>query len=700
MGSGVRILCEWGVLRNRSRTAAPPTVRGSGRRGPGTRLHRRPVRSGTCDTEDRGVTSDITSESAGTHPAGGFVPGADQAARSSILVATVFLVVGSLLALAAAVQIVEPDFLGGVAALSYGRLQPVATGAVLYGWLTIGLVGAAFYVTPRLAGTRLRDERTAAGALGLLVVGYGAGLVAVLAGANQGREYVEAPLWAAAIVFVGLVAAAAVVTRTVRSSPREDLGPAQWYLTAAPWWLVLVHVAGNVPGMIGVNSSIQSAFYAGSITGLWFAAAGLGVVYYLIPAVTGRPPFPPTRLGVAAFWSLAFTWAWTGPRALVYGPGPDWLETIGVLFSIGLLIPLVLLGADLALAMRGHWDRVAGSVPLRFVVAGAGLFALVPVYNLLLALRSSVAVVGFTRWVQGYEVLVYFGAVTLWLFALAYHALAESGSVPGRDRVAAWHLRLTLTGVGVAVTAALVAGLQVGFTWAAGGNNGDIAVVGDGFANAVRPLRGLAVALAVGFGIYALGQVLGMVRMVRILRPTTAPAAVDGDAAAMDDDLETAGPLRLRPLLQGSIALAVVAAVSVWLVPSLEADHTEGTLLGDTARRYAAGSAEAEGREVYVREGCWYCHTQAVRAIVTDVDLGPVSLPGDYAHEVPALLGVQRLGPDLMHAGSRQPTDSADWVRSHLVSPRSVRSWSTMPAYDHLSDADLDALTAYIVGLR
>jgi cbb3-type cytochrome c oxidase subunit II len=113
---------------------------------------------------------------------------------------------------------------------------------------------------------------------------------------------------------------------------------------------------------------------------------------------------------------------------------------------------------------------------------------------------------------------------------------------------------------------------------------------------------------------------------------------------------------------------------------------------------YPAGSTVAAGRAVYIEEGCYYCHTQEVRPVIPDVGLGRVSLAGDYVHETPALPGVERLGPDLMHVASRYSDTGV--LRARLVDPRGSRSWSIMPSYERLSDEDLDALTTYLMSLR
>jgi cbb3-type cytochrome oxidase cytochrome c subunit len=138
-----------------------------------------------------------------------------------------------------------------------------------------------------------------------------------------------------------------------------------------------------------------------------------------------------------------------------------------------------------------------------------------------------------------------------------------------------------------------------------------------------------------------------------------------------------------------------MAALFAFLLPALEAEHTESTILADELRGF---SGDSEGRTIYLAEGCWYCHTQEVRGIVTDVGLGPVAQPGDYALETPSAAGVIRNGPDLMFAGSRDL--DADFVAALLTDPRAIRSWSTMPAHDYLDETDIAAVAAYIAGLR
>jgi len=251
-----------------------------------------------------------------------------------------------------------------------------------------------------------------------------------------------------------------------------------------------------------------------------------------------------------------------------------------------------------------------------------------------------------------------------------------------------------------------VAGLQQGFYWVGAANAQEALPVGDGAIGFVAPLAAHHVVRVVGIGLYFLGAVvflgvlLGRAASVSGVGELSEPAESsnegdgedEADGTDLFEDIVTVAPMRRRRVTVGAVSLFVVSFLFVGLFPMLEGDHTTPTLLADTAREYTGDVAE--GRQIYLAEGCWYCHTQQVRAAVTDVGLGGVSLPGDYAYEVPALFGEQRMGPDLMHLASRTADEAA--LARHLSDPQAARSWSTMPSYDYLSDAELSDLVAYL----
>jgi cytochrome c oxidase cbb3-type subunit I/II len=603
-----------------------------------------------------------------------------------LVVAAAFLLVGAASYVVVTGKLVWPGLLAGSAELSYGRLLPVATNALLYGFLMVAFLGAAYHVVPRESGTPLRGGPLPLLSLALVAGGVAAGLAGIVTGGNAGGRYLELPLWADAAVVVGLLIAAVTLTRSARVA--GDAPVPVWYLVAGSWWLVASWGIGMVPVGGGVPSALQGWFVVTAFTGLWLAAAGIGLGYHIIGRLVPGVVFHP-RLGRIGFWSLAFAWAWTAGRHLQYGPTPDWAETVPVVFAAGLVVAVITIVADLVLALRGRWAAVRSSAPLRFFVAGLVLFLLVPFHVMVSSLRGASTVVHLTAWETAFEQLVVFGPFFLWAAAAAAHVLPAPGRAWG-GRLAGTTLVLAVAGLATTLTSRWLAGLQQGYTWVAGAQTGDFENVGDGFRNSVTPLEGLQVSQFVGVAVLGAAVLLLVAGMIR-----HAPGSGGGAAAAGEVEMLRAP---LRAVLTGATALFAVSALAVFVMPALEADEP-ASRLALTSRSYPESSLEERGAELYVAEGCWYCHTQQVRPIVTDVGLGPVSVPGDYEYDHVDVLGLERIGPDLAHAGTRPPTEDVSWNVAHLRDPRSVRAWSTMPDYGHLHGDDLDALAAYVASL-
>ena len=613
-------------------------------------------------------------------------------ARHHLAASLGFLIVGVLMLAVASVQYAAPDLLDGSGVLSYGRLRPTAIHFLLYGWLTMGLIGAMYYAVPRLAGVTLTDPGVARIGFILMSVGYAGGGLAILFGQTEGLRYLEAPPVADLIVLIGMMAMAHSVARTIARNKGRDRSPAEWFMLAAVIWLVGLHVIGNLdmlsllatifysqpPVLHGINSAVLAGFYRAGIIGMWAATAGVGVVYFLVPRLVGLNRFKATRMSVVGFWGLGIAWAFTGSAELTYTAIPDWLETIGVMFSFALLLPVATIVVDVMTFLRGRTSQISDKdrYSLNLVYLGLGFFAAVPVLNLVQALRASGGLIGFTDWVYGFEILAILGAFSSWMFAYVYHVAPPMVTADAR-RVQRWHGWLTILGLAVAVFAMLVGGLVAGVTWVGGGADGAIAV-GDGFESTADAMwnYGFAIVRTAGLVIFAIGQALlfSYATVAWFLEPdrdSVLAADPDLDAGGQEVNEELAVDPDAEPSWRSIGAIALAAGIGVFVLvvflPALESEAATPSILADESRLYAEGSDTAVGRDIYIREGCVYCHTQAVRPIVTDVGLGAVSVAGDYAHEQPVLLGVARMGPDLMQSptvGGRRLTISRIPVRS------------------------------------
>ena len=620
----------------------------------------------------------MTSTDIANSPDGGArIPAAP---RVVFLAAAALLMVGTLLYLLATAGLLWPGALSGSGFLSFGRLTPAATGLVL-GWLLLAAIGAASYVMPRIGAEPLDLRLVLPGAL-LVLAGSVGGSTASLLGFGEGGRFVESPWYAEVVLAAGLLVVAAAVTRSARRT--DTLPIAGWYLIGALWWAFAAAAVVAVPGLSGIPAALQSRFGATVLVGLVPVAAGLGGLYFLVARLVPGAEFHP-RLGPIGFWSLGFSWLWLSPATLQYGPTPEWLETIPVLFALGLVVAMLAVLADLAHATRGRWEALRANRSLQLALAGVVPFVLLVGQQLVTALRGPSGVVNFTDWVAAGDVLLLWGAGTLWLGALAAHALAGER---GWNRAAgALHLGLAGTGLVVALVGFWISGLQQGYGWVAA-VNGEIVAAGDAFRSSVTSLEAVRLTALVGLGLLTAGTLaFGAAALTAI---TSRPRADAGPVGAGS----VAGATRVWI---GALALFTLAGLSVFGLPAIDAGTTPSELASET-RRFGASSAAAAGRDLYVSEGCWQCHTQQVRSVVADVGLGTVSVPGDYAYDPADLLGSRRIGPDLTHVAGRG-WDAAS-LRDHLADPQRDRSWSVMPSYDYLDPSELDALAAYLASLE
>lgn len=607
------------------------------------------------------------------------------------MVAVGFFVVGLTVTALATLQGTMPDLLSGMAETSYGRLAPAGRTLLLNGWIIVGLLGASIYAVSKSTGSDTKRPALANVSLLFLVVGTLAGAIAIVAGLQSGIAGFEAPLWARAITVVGFVLAAIAISSTARSAS-ERLGATGWYLTAGAWWLAASGIVSLVPTMDGFGGSVQSAFAAASITGLFVIVTSVGLLYFITTSLTGTDPAMPRPLGALGFWSLAAVWGFMGATGLMFSAAPDWYETLGVGIAIGAFVPLLAIATDLGLMLKGTVGGIADRATLRYGTVAFVSLAALTVTNLLLTYRSTSAVVEFTTFALGNELLVILGVGSFALFAT--HSAMAGGNTSGSS----FHFSWSVAGLAGAGVAAIAGGAVVGLSWAAGPASASYVNAGEAWKISAVSVEPFLLIIAVSMIVFGVAQLAYLISRgpKRAVEPLTAP---DGGIAY---DLEFEGQAAFpswRRLVWGASFVWLAALLFTGVFPVIDPANDASTLLGDQSRTYVDGSAELIGRNLYVSEGCTECHTQSVRPVGTDVGLGPVSVAGDYLHETSPLLGSNRYGPDLMHVASSELFD-ASLLGAHLEDPQLLRPWSTMPSYSYLSTSEIEALTSYIRTLR
>lgn len=612
-------------------------------------------------------------------------------ARTHLIAAAILLVLGAVVAAIAALQLVLPDLLSGVAATTYGRLAPAGGLLLEGGWLTLGLLGGSYWALGNITGAGVKRSPIAYASLVFITVGVLAGVVGILLGYQSGLPGLEAPVWARAISAFGFLLAAISLVGTARDNG-DRLGAAGWYLTAAPLWLTLSAVIGLIPQFDGIPGNIQTSFATAGFTGLFYVTASVGLIYYVLYTITDTDPTETRPLSALGFWSLTLIWANLGAIPLIYTPVPDWYETISVAFAIASLIPLLTIAGDIGLLLRGRIGLIRDRTSLRLAVIASLSLAAATLVGLLWAWRATSTIVQYTTWVTGFDALIVLGGGSFAVFA------ATSEINGGNSRARSVHTLLSTLGLATIAVGWLVGGVIVGFSWAAGPASQTYTNAGVGWkvtADTSVPFLWIA---AVGMAIFAVGQLTYLATLGR--RSDDEVATPPGELQYNLDFEGTPRYATWSRLMWGTAAVWVFAALMTLVLPVADGADRQSTILADTQRTYASGSAELEGRNLYISEGCIECHTQVVRPIGTDVGLGTVSVAGDYANENPALVGTHRFGPDLMHYATRGEFFDKVLVQAALLDPRALASWSTMPSYSYLSSEELGALVSYLETLR
>ncbi|MFQ5968156.1 MAG: cbb3-type cytochrome c oxidase subunit I [Acidimicrobiia bacterium] len=434
----------------------------------------------------------------------------DSAATRHLLLAIPFLVLSAFLFLVLQIKVPFPGLWETNPLFAYGRLRPVAFNAAIWGWVTMGFVGVAYYLTPRLTGARLWGERIANANLWFSIFVYGAGIVALALGLSEGRNMAEFPLWLDVFVLGTLAVPTVVVTMTVRRSTEEGMYVSLWYVLAGLWWLLGLYVVGNAP-IGGVTDMLQTSFLDSGLRGLWIVGMGLAATYYLIPKITESPLYS-RPIALIGFWSLAFAAVWIGPGRWIWGPIPDWSQEIAAVMSLALVLPAAAVITNFVGTLRPRWELLSESPPLRLALIGSVIYLVAAVLEALAPFRPTSTVVGLTPIWDGLLTAILFGAATLWIGAFSMHALPRMlGRRLFSQDLARRQLRYLVVGVSVVAATQLSTALYSGYTWIGGAQSGAYQNTGAGFANqitdALQPLY-LLIALAsililVGVSIYA-----------------------------------------------------------------------------------------------------------------------------------------------------------------------------------------------------
>jgi cytochrome c oxidase cbb3-type subunit 1 len=358
-----------------------------------------------------------------------------------------------------------PEFLGDHPWLTFGRIRPIHVNGVIWGAFSTLFIGLCHYIVPRLAGVRLWNEHWSRGLLWAWNLNLALAVVLLAAGWNRGWEAGELPLVNVVVVFLALLGLTAQFLMTVKNRRETPLYVSLWYLIAAFIWtdvnLVLLMLGPyNIPG---INNAAWHGLFIHYVVGLWITPAGYVLIYFFLPASV-RNPIYSHKLSLIGFWSLAFFYPFVGIHHYLYSPIADWAETIAIVSSMMLIVPVWTVLQNFFGTMIGKWQEFGRNLPAKFLIVGSILYLLGCFQGSLEALRALQQPTHFTDFVISHSHLTVFGTFVVWAIAGALHVWPRiTGAELWSFKLANWGFWLITLGISAMGLVLTAQGLQQGF---------------------------------------------------------------------------------------------------------------------------------------------------------------------------------------------------------------------------------------------
>lgn len=392
-------------------------------------------------------------------------------ARAFCLTAAGWFAVATTAGLWAAGYLIAPDFMANIPYLQFGRLRPIHVNLVLFGFVTPGLLAAAFYYVPRLLRTELFSQRLGVATALLWNLTVAAAALSLSLGHSQGREYAELiwPVDLLVVLVFGLVVFNLLMT--VRQRREPVLYVSIWYVCAGVVLTSLTYALGNViwqpdtGALRGIPDAILLWFYGHNIFGLLLTPLSLGVAYYVIPIVTRNPLYSHT-LSLLGFWALLVVYTHIGTHHLLQVPVPTWLKVVAIVDSIAMVIPVMAFLINIWYTARGKLGEIHADIAGKFIFTGTIWYFFVSIQGSIMALPQVQRITHFNNWVVGHAHIGVLGFAGMIALGGLYYILPKITGKPLYSRFLAdlqyWLVLIGITGFLVILT---TVGLIQGNAW-------------------------------------------------------------------------------------------------------------------------------------------------------------------------------------------------------------------------------------------
>ena len=682
----------------------------------------------------------------------------DVSVRRFMLASMFWGLIGMIVGLLIATQLAFPE-LNFAPLLSFGRLRPLHTNAVIFAFVGNMLFAGVYYSTQRLCKSRMASDVLSS----LHFYGWQAIIVAAAItlplGYTQGKEYAELEWPIDILIALIWVVFAINFFWTLAIRRQKHLYVALWFYISTIITVAVLHIVNSLALPVfsglksysiyaGVQDALVQWWYGHNAVAFFLTTPILGIMYYFLPKAVDRPVYS-YRLSIVHFWALIFMYIWAGPHHLLYTALPDWAQSMGMVFSLMLWAPSWGGMINGLLTLRGAWNKLRTDPVIKFFIAGVTFYGMATFEGPLLSIKSVSGLAHYTDWIIGHVHTGALGWNGFMAAGLFYFLVPKLWNRPLHSKLLAdLHFWTATIGILLYTISMWVSGVTQGLMWKAVTDEG--ALLYPSFVETLIAIRPMYLTRMVGGTLYIIGYVLMLVNLIQTIRagaPEETSVTVVEEEPSTEKEVAWPALVFSRPILLAGFAVLLIGAfflidsVKIWIpVVTLMSGFLVAAWIAYASKRNREGQLnvhralegrsliftalvliavliggvaeilptivldravpltgeiqkpyrplELHGRDIYVREGCYVCHSQMIRPFRSEkLRYGDPSTAGEFIYDHPFQWGSKRTGPDLHRVGGKYGNL---WHYQHMMDPRSTSQGSNMPSYAFLSKSKLD----------
>ena len=573
--------------------------------------------------------------------------------------------VGMLVGLTAAFDLIFPALNAGIPWLTFSHIRPLHTNAVIFAFVGNGIFTAVYYASPRLLKTPMYSKTLGAihfWGWQLIIV---AAAITLPLGLTQSKEYAEL-IWPIDVAVVVIWVIFGVnFFMTIIQRRMKHMYVAIWFWIATWITVAVLYIVNNLqlptsflhsyPIYAGVQDALVQWWYGHNAVAFFLTTPYLGLMYYFVPKAANRPIYS-YKLSIIQFWALIFIYIWAGSHHLLYSALPDWVQALGVVFSVMLIAPSWGGMINGLLTLRGAWDKVRKDPVLKMFVVGVTAYGMSTFEGPMLALKSVNALSHFTDWTiahvhigtLGWNGMLTFGMI-YWLVPRMFNTKLYSR---GLANVHFWFATLGMLFFAIPL---YFAGFTQSLMWKQFTDAGYLAY--PNFLETVTQILPMYALRAFGGSLYFTGVILFVINVWKTVAAGKFVRYEEDQAPARETAHEEKESLQWgwHRVLEGKAIkfsvfalIAILIGGAVEMIPMFMVKSNVPTIAA--VKPYTP--LELQGRDIYVSEGCYLCHSQMIRPFRSETErYGEYTKAGEGVYDFPFQYGSKRTGPDLAREG-------------------------------------------------